>query len=100
MRTRKPRAERTHEIITAGLALAMLHGYHRVTREQLAQTTGLATGTVNSVFGTMHQFQRAVMRHAVEQRNLAVIAQGLALRDPIARRAPDDLKNAAADSLK
>lgn len=100
MRTRKPLADRTHEIITAGLALAVLHGYNKITRDQLAQATGLATGTINHVFGTMPQFQRAVMRHAVKQGNLAVIAQGLAHRDPIARRAPEELKNAAADSIK
>lgn len=100
MRTRKSPAERTHQIITAGLDLAERFGYNKVTRDQLAQATGLASGTINLHFGTMPQFQRAVMRAAIKQRNLRVVAQGLAHRDPIARRAPEELKNAAADSIK
>lgn len=100
MTAKKPSAERTHQLIAAGLELASKHGYLKVTRDQLAQATQLAAGSINLHFGTMGQFQRALMRAAVKQKVLRVVAQGLAHNDSVALRASPELKAAAADSLK
>jgi AcrR family transcriptional regulator len=98
--TYKKAAIRVDEIITAGLALAVAKGYQQVSRSDLAQAVGVAEGTVSLHFGTMKQFRRSLMRAAVHQRNQAVVAQGLAMRDHEAGKADDDLRNAAASFLK
>lgn len=96
----KKSAVRIEEIIAAGLVLADAKGYQQITRADLAQAIGVAEGTVSQHFGTMAQFRRSLMRAAVHKRNLIVLAQGLAARDSDALKAPDDLRDAAANSLK
>lgn len=98
--TYKKSAIRIEEIIAAGLRLAVAKGYQQVSRSDLAQAVGVAEGTVSLHFGTMAQFRRSLMRAAVHQRHLAVLAQGLAARDHEARKAPADLRDAAANSIK
>lgn len=91
---------RVEELLAAGLTLAAAKGYQRVSRADLAQAVGVAEGTVSLHFGTMKQFRRSLMRAAVDQRNLAVLAQGLAMRDAVACEAPADLRDEAANSIK
>lgn len=100
MTSRKPRAVRTQEILAAGLILAEQVGYNKVTRDNLAVAANMSQGAVNLHFGTMTQFQRAVMRAAIHQGNLRVLAQGLALKHPVALDAPEALRHQAADLLK
>ena len=98
--TYKKSAVRIEEIIAAGLSLAAAKGYQRVSRADLAQAVSVAEGTVSLHFGTMAQFRRSLMRAAVHQRNLAVLAQGLAARDHEALKAPASLRDAAANTLR
>lgn len=94
------RAESQRKIIAAGLTLASAKGYQNVTRADLAAATGLAPATISWHYHTMAQFKRALMRAAVEQRSLRVIAQGLAASDAYAKRAPQELRDAAAKSIR
>jgi AcrR family transcriptional regulator len=98
--TYKKAAIRVEEIVAAGLVLAVAKGYQQVSRADLAQAVGVAESLVSAKFGTMPQFRRALMRAAVHQRNAAVVAQGLAMRDQEAGKADDALRNAAASFLK
>jgi AcrR family transcriptional regulator len=82
-------------ILTAALRLATAKGYLRITRDEIATTAACATGLVSYHFGTMTCLRRDVMRAAVRERNLPVLAQGLVAGDPHARRAPDEMKCAA-----
>jgi hypothetical protein len=47
----------------------------------------------------MPQLQKAVMRAAVARECLKVIAQGLAIQDKHALKAPPDIKTAAANAI-
>jgi AcrR family transcriptional regulator len=96
----KKSAVRIEEIIAAGLALAAAKGYQQVSRADLAEAVGVVESNVSRHFGTMKQFRRSLMRAAVNQRNLAVLAQGLAMRDAVACEAPADLRAEAANSIK
>lgn len=98
--TYKKSAVRVEELLAAGLLLAVSKGYQQVSRADLAQAVGVAEGTVSVHFGTMKQFRRSLMRAAVHQRHLGVVAQGLAMRDHEALKAPADLRDAAANTLK
>lgn len=100
MTANKSAAARSKEILAASLDLAESKGFNRVTRTDVAEATGLGAGTVNLHFGNMEKLRRAIMRAAIRQKRLRVIAQGLALQDPIAMGISDDLRQLAADSIK
>lgn len=94
----KPEVRKEH-ILRAALLLAKKHGYTHVTRDQVARAVGVTGQAIQYHFKTMTQFRRDLMRFAVAQKCLAVVAQGLALRDPRAQAAPLALREAAAATL-
>ena len=97
--TRLDAAARRDEILRAGLQLAVSKGYDRVTRDDIAAVVGIVPTAVQYHYSTMAKLRRDLMRHAVQSRCLAVIAQGLAARDPRAQAAPDALKRQALEAL-
>lgn len=74
-------------------------GWGQLTRDAVARNAACSDALVSSYFGTMVNFRRAVMRHAIKGENLAVIAQGLAAGDKTARKAPEPLKAKAIKTL-
>ena len=99
--------DRDARIIAAATALAVTHGYGNVTRDQIAAATGMASGTVSNYGGqrftnggvptgsAMDRIRDAVLRAAVRDGVLAIVAQGLANREPVALEAPEQLRMAA-----
>lgn len=90
---------RKDELLAAAVALAADIGYTQITREQVASAAGVTPNALSYHFNTMPQFRRELMRFAVRRRNALVVAQGLALRDPHAMRADEDLKIQAQRAL-
>jgi AcrR family transcriptional regulator len=84
--------------VACRLAAAGTH-YERLTRDQIAAAAGITGSAVQYHFKTVAQLQRAIMRHAVATGALAVIAQGMASRDPHAMRAPHEMRVAAIKCL-
>jgi hypothetical protein len=93
------RRARHDEILAAAVRLACDVGYTHVTRDAIALAAGCSPALVSEMFGTMCATRRVIMRAAVANHVLPVIAQGLALRDPHALRAPAELRVLAAESL-
>lgn len=92
-------ADREAEILAKALSLAASKGYAKVTREQIAAAAGCSTGLVSRYFGTMTNLRRTLMRKAIERGLARVVAQGLADGNPLARKAPAELKEKAAQHL-
>lgn len=93
------RRARHDEIMAAALRVSATVGYNRITRDDIALAAGCSPALVSDALGTMCSLRRALMRAAIARRVLPVVAQGLALRDPHALRAPAELRAAAAASL-
>lgn len=93
------RADRDERILTAALALAVVGNYRDLTRAAVADAAGVSPGTISNYAGDMAGLRDKVMTAAVAREVLAVIAQGLAARDPIALAASDELKTAALATL-
>jgi len=92
--------DRKQQILTAALCIAARPGgWAKLTRISVAKEAQCAEGLPSKYFGTMTTFRRAIMRAAIQARNLPVIAQGLAAGDPSAQKAPDSLKREAVDTL-
>jgi AcrR family transcriptional regulator len=94
--SRMSRRARHDEIMAAALRIACDVGYTHVTREDIALAAGCSPALVSEFFGTLVSLRRSIQRAAVANHVLPVIAQGLALRDPHALRAPAELRAVAA----
>ncbi len=92
-------ALRRQHILDAAVMLASSGNYLKITRQGIAQTAGIAPTLISHHFGTMIQLRRALMRYAVQNRHLPVIAQGLAARDDQAQKASAELQAAALGTL-
>lgn len=100
MSTRLPSKERKQQIVAAALKLAERRdkrgGYKELTRDMIAEAAEVSPGLVSHAVGAMPAVLKAIMREAVATENVVVVAQGLGARDPIALKAPEDLKRRAA----
>lgn len=85
-----------NRVLEAAVELAKGVGYQWITRDQVAEAAGVASGSVNGAYGSMVELKRAVLRHAVEHEIVEIVAQGLADGHVIAREAPAALKERAA----
>ena len=93
-----PPAARRERLLEAALVLAGRHGYENVTRNMIAAESG-CSGALISWHWTANELQAAILTRAIEVEQLDVLAQGLALRHPIALAAPETLRLAAAETL-
>lgn len=92
-------ADRKAAILDAAVAAAKKHGFARLRLVHIAEQAECSNALVVSHYGTMAQMRRAVMRAAVKQEILPIIAEGIATRDPVACKAPDSLKEKALATL-
>jgi len=99
VRTRLAPPERKQAILEAALLCAESTPYHAVTREAIGARAGCAPGTVSHYFSTMTKLRRAIMREAVVRGIAGIVADGLAQRDPQARKAAPDVQVAARQLL-
>ncbi len=90
---------RQSEILEAGIKVAEKMGFANVRQKDIAERAGCGYGTVTLHFRTMKQMRRAIMRAAIERRILPIVAQGLGIGDPDAKKAPPELKQKALASL-
>lgn len=88
------------DLLIAGTALAHEAGWPAgIIRDKAAARAGCSSGMVTWCFGDLQRFKEAVMSRAVEQRDLVLVAQGLAQGSPAAREAPETLRHEALRSV-
>ncbi len=97
---KKPKGDRIKEITAVALDLAEKLGYQCVTRDGVAAAAGVSGGSVTGLLGTMAQLRRRLMRAAIQQKRYRIIAQGLAVRDPMCGKLSPEIAELAAQSLK
>ena len=91
-----PAALSKKHIIAAALVESEQCGHYKFTRRGVAERAGVSESLIQYYFGTMQKLRRSVMRAAVDQKILPVVAMGLVMKDPHAVKAPDEVKQAAA----
>lgn len=91
--------ERKEQILKAALKVAKSKGYNKLTREQVAAEAGISVNLINAYFGTMPKFRRHIMRAAIREEVLQVVAQGLVNKDSHAMKANPELKQKAIESF-
>ena len=91
--------DRTQALLQYALTVAMTKGWACMTRESVAAAAGVSPALVSLRLGTVPAMRRLVMRQAIKHRVLSVIAEGLAVKDAHALKAPEELREAAAKSI-
>lgn len=100
MTTKLKPKDRKAQILDVAVEQAEKRGYQNIERQHVADAAGISPGLVSKYFGTMPDLKRSVMRAAVKNECLPVIAQGLALKDKQATKAPEALQLRALASLR
>ncbi len=90
----KPK-ERRKQILDVAIQLAREKGFESLTRDDIANRAGVSHGLVTHYYNTMKQVRRDVMRAAVRQEILDIIAYGLATSNPYALKASSELRERA-----
>lgn len=93
------RALRARRITHYACQLVEAEGLAAFSRSRVAAYARCSLGTVSNAYGSMQALRDAVMREAVTRPILSVLAQGLAMGDPIAKAAPEPVRQAALASL-
>lgn len=86
-------------ILEVAFTIAQRDGFGTLTRDGVAAEAGVAMGSINHHWKVMSALRNAVMQRAVEEENLEIIAQGIALGDKIANSAPLELRTRALTTL-
>lgn len=89
------RGDTDTKILLAGVALAVMGRYDRITRRQVAEGAGVSPARVSLFAGDMDGLRTAIMEEAVRRGVASVVAQGLADRHPAALAAPEELRQKA-----
>lgn len=92
--------ERKEQILSTAVVVALRDGFNNFTRDGVAKQAGVSMGLINRYFSNMPKLRKAVMRRAIKQEILAIIGQGLAIKDITAKgKTPALLKLKALKSL-
>lgn len=89
--------DRKAQILDAAIAVAVRDSFANMERKAIAREANVTEGLVSYHFGTMKNLRRTVMRHAIKERNLYIIAEGIICRNPYALKVPDDVKKEALE---
>jgi len=98
--TRMSAKQRKEQFIKTGLDLAARGHYLTVRGQNVTDKVGVSTGLLQNYFATLLHFRKAIVRKAIKDGQLQVIAQAMGARDPLVKRCPEHLKRAALEGIK
>jgi len=90
---------RREQLLNAAIKIAKQVGYTNVERNAIADDAGVSMALITNYLGTLPQLQRTLMRYAVKNNIVEIVAQGLACRDRHASKASKELKELAAQFI-
>jgi hypothetical protein len=90
---------RKDHILNAAIRVAEKVPFNRMSRAQVAEEAGVADALVSKHFGTMEQLRGDVVRRAIKQENLKIIAQAIAAGHRHAKKVDGELKARALQCL-
>ena len=94
-RRRMSPAARYDEIISAAVRRSIDLGYNKISREDVALAAHCSPALVSQYLGTLTHMRRQIMRAAVTNEVLEVIAQGIVMGDKHAMRALESIRRMA-----
>ena len=98
-RTRLLPKERKAQVLAAAISACARHGWLQVTRAQIATEAGVSDGLVHHYLKDMAALRKTIMQHAVKHGLAGIVAQGLAVKNPVAMKAGEELKAEARKAI-
>lgn len=92
MSKRMAPADRKASILDAAYTAAKKLGYNNFRLTHVAEAAECSTALVMIYYKTMAQVRRDVMRAAIRDEHLPIIAVGIALKDPYCRKISPELR--------
>jgi AcrR family transcriptional regulator len=90
-------SDTAHPIIfAAAVFLAKRRGLFKFSRVDIAREANVAESTVSHHFGTMQGLRVAIVKHAVKNEILSILADARASREPLGVSMPEELKKKIA----
>lgn len=87
--------DRRASILSAAVEAAKVHGFNNFRLVHVAERANCSTGLVMLHYKTMDQIRRDVMRAAIREKLLPIIAVGIVLKHPQCRRITEELRDEA-----
>lgn len=97
--TRMQPEDRRAAILKAATTLARKRGYGNLLRDEVARTAKVANGLVTYYFETIEALRKEVLREAIKHEDLVIVGQAIAINDPLAKKAPSKVREAAIRAL-
>lgn len=79
-------------ILQAAIKLAKEMGYQNITRDAVAYEADISSSLIANYYPRMIDLKNAVLEAAMDSEIPEIVAQGLAISDPIAMNMNDELK--------
>jgi len=98
-KSRVPAAMRKEHILGVAVDLAKQQSYNKITRDGVAEKAGVSMGLVTKYFGTMNQLKNDVVRYAIKNEVVEIVAQCVANQHPKAKKLSPELKTKAIEFL-
>ena len=95
-----PAKERKKQILDQAVAQATELGYQNVTAAGVAAALQVQPSLIFHYFDNVADLRRQLVRAAIKNEVLPVIAQGVAMKDRQVMRAPVELRNRAVANLQ
>lgn len=89
----------TQTILKAGVELGEAMHYRAITRREIAEIAGVSLNDFTCIFGSMIEFHRAVIIYAADNGHHRIVAQAIAVRDPMAVNIPAESRRLALNGL-
>lgn len=88
-------SERREEIIAGAMIAAEIFGYHVMTIDQIAGMAHTSPSLIGWYFKTIANLRKVVIRRAIKDKKLLIIAQGIVNSDPTTVKIDSKLKKKA-----
>lgn len=98
-RQRVQKQLRIDHILNRATQLAQRNGYQQITREDVADAAQVSPSLISFHFHSMEHLRNEILRKAVAEENLKIVAQGLVTGHAVALKAPLRIKKAAAQFI-
>ncbi len=96
--TKKPNSK--ERIIKVACDLAIKNGYQKLTRELIAEYAETSIPLINYYYGGIENVKDEVLKYAIKNEIVPILAQGLSLRDKRTLKISQALKNKASQYIK
>lgn len=96
---RTPPEVRKQHILKEAIKLSIKIGYNKITRDGIAEHTKVTSSLIARYYPTMDDVRRAVIEEAIKNEIVEILAQGLALKDPLTLKINKRLKRKVLSRL-